>query len=564
MGTQLLRLPDEVLVLIISFLPLRDITACKRSCWQLRAVIKQSGILRCRIRTLKNHLEDISPPGLSSSDFLKSLKRWEKAWLTFDIGKDTASYTTHRPYYEGYSEFLLQSGYLIAMPKGERRGWSYLDLYSQRGHHKDQLAPKWTGIQLAVDFRIRGWALDVDQDLVAVSFLTLPHEARKGRMEIRLMHFTTGVDHQSTSAPAIQLEFEGKYDMSFRTQMEVLGDNLVVLIAHESSFLRRYQTLYLVDWVRGRVLCSRRAKAGTYFPVLTSISKDVLVLGRKRDWALELCKIERNGRLDTFTLCTLCVLKLPAVRRGTYTELTGFRRAPSGTPRSLAVPRPSALPFRSSPADTVLSFYVVVIRREKYFSDSQGFFFYVLPNALRALADVIMRYRPRREVGNKETRSAMSSWLHRYIGRAPLGPPAIVSWEDWGPRSTRWVTPDIGLGRQSLCGMRCAFMEVGGSALRMLDFNPGRLRRVVAVRDNGKDGEKTLVRLAVTTPSTIPAGHFFLHDITSSLPYYELKRTGLKSDFFLMDDEWTAQIEDDDIFGDKYIIMVHSVFGSNS
>jgi hypothetical protein len=34
MGIQFLGLPGEILVLILSFLPLRDITACKRSCWQ--------------------------------------------------------------------------------------------------------------------------------------------------------------------------------------------------------------------------------------------------------------------------------------------------------------------------------------------------------------------------------------------------------------------------------------------------------------------------------------------------------------------------------------------------
>lgn len=76
-----------------------------------------------------------------------------------------------------------------------------------------------------------------------------------------------------------------------------------------------------------------------------------------------------------------------------------------------------------------------------------------------------------------------------------------------------------------------------------MDFNPGRLRRVVAVRENnGKEGEKALIRLAVTTPSTIQAGQCFLKDFTSSLPYYELKRNGVKGNF-LMDDEWIAQIE---------------------
>jgi hypothetical protein len=87
----------------------------------------------------------------------------------------------------------------------------------------------------------------------------------------------------------------------------------------------------------------------------------------------------------------------------------------------------------------------------------------------------------------------------------------------------------------------------------------------VAVRENGKEGEKALIRLAVTSTSTIPAGMCFLQDVTSSLPYYELKRSGVKG-HFLMDDEWIAQIENDSvsIFEPAgYSILVHSVLGTS-
>jgi len=99
----------------------------------------------------------------------------------------------------------------------------------------------------------------------------------------------------------------------------------------------------------------------------------------------------------------------------------------------------------------------------------------------------------------------------------------------------------------------------------VLDFNPGRLRRVVAVRENGKEGEKALIRLAVTNSSTIPAGQSFLHDVTSSLPYYELKRNGVKG-HFIMDDEWIAQIENDSVSifePTGFAISVHSVLGTS-
>lgn len=90
--------------------------------------------------------------------------------------------------------------------------------------------------------------------------------------------------------------------------------------------------------------------------------------------------------------------------------------------------------------------------------------------------------------------------------------------------------------------MRCAISEWSGRKVRVLDFNPGRVRRVVAVREPGKGVERVLQRLAVTTPNTIYAGKSFLRDFQSNLPYYELKRHESMGDLF-MDDEFIAQIE---------------------
>jgi len=171
MGLQLLGLPSEVLILIFSLLPLPEINACKRSCRRLRAVIKQSGLLRCRIRTLKNHIEDLSPPGLSTADFLDSLRTWEKAWLTFNVGKEAATQTTFRPY-QGFTDFLLRSGYLIQLCQGDSPGWSYMDLSRQRDLRGKISAAQWTDIQMNTNFFSMGWALDIDQDFVAVSRLS--------------------------------------------------------------------------------------------------------------------------------------------------------------------------------------------------------------------------------------------------------------------------------------------------------------------------------------------------------------------------------------------------------
>lgn len=557
MGIHLLELADELLVLILVLLPLRSITACKRSCRRLRAVIKQSGLLRCRIRTMKNFIEDLSPPGLSTSDFLDNVRKWERAWLTFSIRKGAATHTILRPL-DGPCDFLLRSGYLIQVRKGATPGWSHLDLSLNRGLREKASAAEWTNVRLEDEANAGGWALDVDQDLVAVSVLS--RERRKRRLEIRLMHFTTGIKHESAIIPVIQLEFEGKYDRSFGTHIEIMGGHMVVLFAH-GSLLRRYQSLYLVDWTQGHVLYRQRCSADTFFPVLTSISRDTLVLGRKRGWALELCRITKEG--DTSTISTLCKLKLPAVHPKTRTSLTSFSRTSSSISAPSTPERYSALPFRSSPAESVLSFSVSVRRSEKSFLESKTFFFYALPKSLRTLVEGVVAQHT--EKGNKNEKAHHKlSWLRRRIRRTPSNAPIIVPWEDWGPKTTRWINSTGFSPRQAVCGMRCAVSEWSGRKVRVLDFNPGRLRRVVSVREAGRNGGRVVERLAVISPSTIPAGRCFLHDFQSNLPYYEVRRSGIKGDI-VMDDEWIGQIQYNGISDPTdHSILVHSIVGGGS
>jgi hypothetical protein len=120
---------------------------------------------------MKNYIEDLSPPGLSTAEFLENLRMWEKAWLTFTVGKEATTQTLFRPF-QGFSEFLLRSGYLIQMCQNDRPAWSYVDLSLQRDLSEKGSAPQWTNIRLEANVSARGWALDIDQDLVAVSCLS--------------------------------------------------------------------------------------------------------------------------------------------------------------------------------------------------------------------------------------------------------------------------------------------------------------------------------------------------------------------------------------------------------
>jgi hypothetical protein len=57
----------------------------------------------------------------------------------------------------------------------------------------------------------------------------------------------------SANIPTVQLKFEGSYDRRFGTHIEIMGNYIVILLAHGTS-RRKYQTLYLVDWIKGLVI----------------------------------------------------------------------------------------------------------------------------------------------------------------------------------------------------------------------------------------------------------------------------------------------------------------------
>lgn len=556
---QLLNLPNELLFTILSNLPARSILACGASCHRLRAVINGSMLLRGRIRSAKHGIQELLPSGLSLPDFETSMKQWENDWFYFKVGNEVATRSIYRPP-QGASgheslcptkyKFLMRSGYLIQMHQKENPGWSHMDLSplrDLRGFIKD---PVWTNVRLGDHLNMGGWALDLDQDLVAASLLSTG--VPMGRLEIHIIHFTTGKRHKSANITDIQLEFEGKYDRHFGTHIEIMGNYVVILIAHGTSW-RKYQTLYLVDWIKGHVIHRQRSSANTYFPVLTSISEDTFVLGLKSDWALALCRITKEG--DSLTFCTLRKLKLPDVWYNTRIQLKNFNRAPSGPDNPSAPKRHSTLPFRNSPSESVLSFYVEADRGWNHVPTI--LFFYVHPSALRALAERVVTPRV----------SGMRGLCHR-LARctfpSPKTPPITVPWKNWGPETTRWIEPEDIAARQSLSGTRCAISKWAGEEVQLLDFNPTRVRKLEKLAEE-VTGWENLRELLKNSQSTISARKYFKHDIVSHLPYFEIRKRGAKGQL-LIDDQWVVQTQYDGSeswifeFADRgHTIWMHSV-----
>jgi len=259
---------------------------------------------------------------------------------------------------------------------------------------------------------------------------------------------------------------------------------------------------------------------------LTSISEDTFVLGLRSDWALALCRISKQD--DSLTFCTLRKLKLPDVWRNTRVQLRNFDRAPSGPDNPSAPKHHSTFPFRNSPSESVLSFYV---RADRGWGDIPTIlFFYVHSSALRSLAERAVTAQV----------SGMRGLCHRLAHCTFLSPktlPITVPWKTWGPETTRWIEPEDLAVRQSLSGTRCAISKWAGEEVQLLDFNHTRVRRLEYLAGTGWEN---LRRLLVNSQSTISARKLFKHDIVSHLPYFEIRRRGAKGQL-LIDDQWVVQ-----------------------
>jgi hypothetical protein len=229
---------------------------------------------------MKHGIQELLPSGLSLPDFGTSERQWEINWFNLRVGNEMATRSMYRPSQDSPGReslcptkynFLMRSGYLIQMHQKENPGWSHMHLSPLRELRGFIQDPVWTDVRLGNHLTMEGWALDLDQDLVAASLLSwdlssstyAPSRSHTvsvfstgvpvGHLEIHTIHFTTGKRHKSANTPEVQLEFEGKYDRPFGTHIEIMGNYLVILLAH-GTFWRKYQTLYLVDWIKGHVI----------------------------------------------------------------------------------------------------------------------------------------------------------------------------------------------------------------------------------------------------------------------------------------------------------------------
>jgi hypothetical protein len=123
----ILDLPTELLVKILTYLPVTDLFSVWRTCRTLGDIIAGTAYLQYIIHAYRNGVEDSLPPDYPYSERLELLRRREQSWsgLRFDLFTECVinmSYPHHS---------ILQDGYLIYANLGAiSQQYGYTDVYS--------------------------------------------------------------------------------------------------------------------------------------------------------------------------------------------------------------------------------------------------------------------------------------------------------------------------------------------------------------------------------------------------------------------------------------------------
>ncbi|KAI0298783.1 hypothetical protein B0F90DRAFT_1731051 [Multifurca ochricompacta] len=364
------------------------------------------------------------------------------------------------------------------------------------------------------------------------------------------MGFSTGKPHPLASRPTLEVTVAGAsaYNLS---DTEVIGDYILYWVggpifshAHEGTLCN----IYLIAWKEGWVSELRRSDAGVYGSVLSVLSEDIILLVRLGDPALELCRLTNIGGPNP-TLETVCVLSLPALSQGAcmrwatcFGEHPGHalfskKRPPAGTAiistSPLAPPPSQQQPplassnrqqgkgirrhLRSIPPEGIISVVMHIHARSGYFRTID----------LSVRCRTLLLFAPAAAAAAPDQEGEGRGWS--------VEGTRVVSWEEWGPSSTRILEHDS-LTWGSLVGERRA--TVGRShpmaRITMRDYNPFRVglafARTGSVEGGGSGGEGEgrevemecgSVLKVVTKPSVYPAGEWFCDDVETRMPYVE-------------------------------------------
>ncbi|KAG5730616.1 hypothetical protein E4T56_gene4141 [Termitomyces sp. T112] len=489
MALQLFDLPLELILRVLGFLDLSELTVLMRTHSTFRQSIQDSQGFQYRFAAIRAGVESNVHSNHTTWERLALLKIREKSWLHMEVDFQKSIPNVKFP-----SGIYDLTGGIYFRGDLSRRSIHYCPLPSKS---TDPIS--WRRIR--VDRALVDIGVSVyEHNLIAIlTYSPHPTIARKNIIEIVLLELSTGKPHPMAKKPVL---FIGETSASKPAiLLEVVGEYLVLVMTRESRELNAPSTLRVYEWITGTLNMDIQRPNSPYHNFIF-LSPTVILLPNTQLNTLDVWEIP-TGAKPPPTEPFLC-LALPSLSYRSTIFHFSCRCEPNLTPSGKPY---SEAPFHPDPEDAIIVLTAQV-----------DFGAYALFVHRSALLRVCTTHQPEDEAGVSHYLPSMFT-----IGRIPAE--RVRAWDDWGPSITHvfntslsslhWVTTTD--GQRAI--VNHVVDEDGeneeGQHSQLLDFNPSTVKRVVQAQADGSGGFDSHEVVFYTTV-TIPG---IESPITSQLPY---------------------------------------------
>ncbi|XP_006463004.1 hypothetical protein AGABI2DRAFT_186799 [Agaricus bisporus var. bisporus H97] len=526
----LLHIPPEILTQVILLLPLKSIIVCKQVNHYIHSLISESVEIRYLVQLLLSEYVDNPHSSLSTNERLALLEKRNRS-----KGIDARVRKRFKIPFVVSGIYDLTGGiYLLGGPRRKSLHYMYLPDKADFPNYEEI---EWRGKEIRMEYTIIDMGLSVyENDLLAVITMCVQMTSFRYLSDIRL-HFyqvSTALPHPEAQRPVISV-MQVEVDWGRPTVgIEIVGNNLVLILAYSDSHHRPDDRIFIYDWKHGALKMVIQHTYICYNIFLTPHSNGTLEYWRVPKGRSD-APSQPFFKLALPPLCPEDNVGIDTIEcRAEPSPTSGFRYSPK--------------PFHPDPYRAIAIFKMRIRSREFHdflhiIQDTRYFFLFV-------------------------HRSSLVECLNR-----------PVPYDDWGRDVCRWLPADDYSTEwiTTTSGQKCAlFPEMGGSdsdflleSITMLDFNQVEVARVSAIQEHSNSRSGTEIEdgdgdgdgdedededwvderdeeILIDEDSRLDdSGRCFLDDVYGRLPFKRSKTThSFVYSGVLMDEERVIGIQD--------------------
>ncbi|KAJ6588506.1 hypothetical protein B0H19DRAFT_1248157 [Mycena capillaripes] len=430
---RLLDVPPELLVHILSFLPIDALHECRQASRFLFDFINTSIELKYKMATEVAGVSDNPSAPIPISDRLIKLQARETAFEDVDPSWRLSIPVTFTP-----SGLYELSGGKFWLGEHQRTALRYIELPSEPAE-EDAPPVEWRRIPLPssnskiIDF---GLAIDEHDLIVIATFTPTGVLEDNGELEglVKLEFLTVSAPHSQHPQVRGPIDVQNSSWGMPNVILEIVGDHLVFVVgyAYATGDDRPEDRFYVYEWKTGKLKLEISAEGRTYFGAVF-LSPEVIMLPNTTTATLELWSISSGQTTPTLTL------HLPRLVPGVRIRTMTSRGEPNP---AVSLRKDRRVPFHSSVEDSIIVFHIN------------------FPGPGPGLGPLFLLFIHRRS-------------LLTLLATHTAGD--TCSYAEWGPDICRWVNA-AGLVMDwitTTSGQRCILLPMRlPTSLILLDFNP--------------------------------------------------------------------------------------------